>query len=33
MPKADPPESRRRAIDLVASGRPVVEVAELVGIA
>ena len=33
MPKPYPPEFRRRALDLVASGRTVVEVAELLGIA
>ena len=33
MPKPYPPEFRRRAMDLVASGRTVVEVAELLGIA
>ncbi len=33
MPKPYPPEFRRKALDLVASGRTVVEVAELLGIA
>ena len=33
MPKPYPPEFRRKALDLVASGRAVVEVAELLGIA
>jgi transposase-like protein len=33
MPKPYSPEFRRRALDLVASGRAVVEVAELLGIA
>ena len=33
MSKAYPPEFRRQALDLVASGRTVVEVAELLGVA
>jgi transposase-like protein len=33
MAKPYPPEFRRKALDLVASGRTVVEVAELPGIA
>jgi transposase-like protein len=33
MPKPYPPEFRRKALDLVASGRTVVEVVELLGIA
>jgi putative transposase len=33
MPKPYPPEFRRKALDLVGSGRTVVEVAELLGIA
>jgi transposase-like protein len=33
MPRPYPPEFRQRALDLVRSGRPVPEVAELLGIA
>jgi transposase-like protein len=33
MPRRYPPEFRQRALDLVRSGRPVAEVAELPGIA
>ena len=33
MPRPYPPEFRQRALDLVRSGRPVPEVAKLLGVA